>query len=81
MVNIHAISVGIPPEVIRTDEATEEIRAARRQAQEQQAQQEQMTQMAGAAKDVAPLISAISSQGGGTGVIPPGAGSPVLTSG
>jgi len=81
MMDIHAESVGVPPQIMRSPEATEEIRAARRQAQEEQAQQEQMVQAAGAAKDVAPLLSAISSTGGGTGIIPPGAGSPAITSG
>jgi hypothetical protein len=49
--------------------------------QEQQAQQEQLTQLASAAKDVAPLLTAQSQLGGGTGIIPPGTGTPALTSG
>jgi hypothetical protein len=81
MLDIHAVSVGVPPEIIRTAEAAETIRAARRQAQEEQAQQEQLVSAAKAAKDVAPLLAAQSQLGGGTGIIPPGAGTPAITRG
>ena len=81
VVRIHAASVGIPPEVLRSAESVEAIREARRTAQEQQAQQEQLATSAKAGGDVAPLITALAQQGQGSGVIPPGTGTPALTSG
>lgn len=45
-----ADSLGVPPAIIRTDEAVEALRAAREKAKQQAAQAEQMTQAATAAK-------------------------------